>query len=101
MHYLVILKKVVTYCRTPVYIPATAGESPIFGQFLPQQHPLRCQSNSADACGSSLGALSDRKDSYAGGDIVLEKRKNKTQSSLLFQKWNYSPSVNHLTTGSL
>lgn len=47
------------------------------------QHSLRCQNNLANTFGSSIRALSDRKGSSAGGDIMLDKRKNKTQSSLL------------------
>lgn len=38
---LIILKKVVTYSKSSVYLPATAGKGPVFGQpFLTQPFPL-------------------------------------------------------------
>lgn len=58
------------------------------------QYFVCCQNNLANTFGSSLRAQRDRKGSYAGGDIMLDKRKNKTQSSLLFLKWI----IHHLWT---
>lgn len=48
------------------------------------QYLLCCQNNLANTFGSSLRAQTDRKGSYAGGDIMLDKRRTRHKAHFYF-----------------